>query len=62
MLYHTEEAKSICNIVSVGLAFGTLSQILPQSAAVLSITWTLIRVGERIVSKIKRRKIEPLDY
>ncbi|MBV2150202.1 hypothetical protein KRZ98_18360 [Sphingobium sp. AS12] len=61
MLHHTEEAKSVGDIVSVGLAFGTLSQILPQIAAVLSITWTLIRVGEWLVSKIKKRRSDILD-
>lgn len=58
MLHHTEEAKSVGDIVSVGLAFGTLSQILPQIAAVLSITWTVIRIGEWAYHKLRNAQKE----
>jgi hypothetical protein len=56
MLDHFSEAKNLGDALSFGLAVATLSQILPQIAALLSITWTLIRIGDWAVGKIKRQK------
>ena len=41
-----EHTKSIIDWTSVGVAFGTLLQILPTIAAALSILWTVIRIYE----------------
>jgi hypothetical protein len=41
-----EHTKSIIDWTSVGVAFGSLLQILPSIAAALSILWTIIRIYE----------------
>jgi hypothetical protein len=41
-----EHTKSIIDWTSVGVAFGSLLQILPSIAAALSILWTVIRIYE----------------
>jgi hypothetical protein len=41
-----EHTKSIIDWTSVGVAFGSLLQILPSIAAALSVVWTLIRIYE----------------
>lgn len=61
MLHFLEDTKNVGDIVSLGLVIGTLSQLLPQIAAILSIAWTVIRISEWAWSKIKRRKVDPLD-
>lgn len=54
MIHHTDEAKSVVDFLSVGLALGTVAEILPQVAAVLSIAWTLLRIGEWVYQKVKK--------
>lgn len=61
MIHHLEDARNIGDILSGLLAVGTLAQLLPQIAAVLSIGWTLIRIAEWIRSKMRKRRIDPLD-
>lgn len=39
-------AKASVDVLSVGVAFGTVAQLLPHLAALLSIIWTLIRILE----------------
>jgi len=41
-----EHTKSVIDWTSIGIAFGSLLQILPSIAAALSILWTLIRIYE----------------
>jgi hypothetical protein len=41
-----EHTKSIIDWTSIGIAFGSLMQILPSIAAALSILWTVIRIYE----------------
>jgi hypothetical protein len=41
-----EHTKSVIDWTSVGVAFGSLLQILPSIAAALSILWTVIRIYE----------------
>jgi hypothetical protein len=41
-----EHTKSIIDWTSIGVAFGSLLQILPSIAAALSILWTIIRIYE----------------
>ena len=41
-----EHTKSIIDWTSIGVAFGSLLQILPSIAAALSILWTVIRIYE----------------
>mgnify|MGYP003393133336 CR=1 FL=1 len=55
MFHQFDSAKNAGDILSAGLVLGTLTQILPQVAAVLSITWTVIRIGEWLHSKFKRK-------
>jgi hypothetical protein len=38
-----EHTKSVIDWTSIGIAFGSLMQILPSIAAALSILWTVIR-------------------
>ncbi len=41
-----EHTKHVIDWTSIGIAFGSLIQILPSIAAALSIVWTLIRIYE----------------
>ncbi len=41
-----EHTKHVIDWTSIGIALGTLIQILPSIAAALSIVWTLIRIYE----------------
>ena len=41
-----EHTKSVIDWTSIGIAFGSLMQILPSIAAALSILWTIIRIYE----------------
>jgi hypothetical protein len=41
-----EASKHIIDAVSIVTVLGTLAQILPAIAAVLSIVWTVIRIWE----------------
>lgn len=61
MVQHFDDAKNVGDIVSGALALGTLAQILPQVAAVLSIAWTVLRFIEWGRSKLKKKDIDPLD-
>ena len=42
----SEASKHIIDAVSIVTVLGTLAQILPAIAAVLSIVWTVIRIWE----------------
>jgi hypothetical protein len=41
------------------VALGTLAKILPALAALLSCIWYLIRIGEWVAKKARRRQAEP---
>jgi len=41
-----DHTKSVIDWTSIGIAFGSLIQILPSIAAALSILWTVIRIYE----------------
>lgn len=41
-----EHTKHVIDWTSIGIAFGSLVQILPSIAAALSIVWSLIRIYE----------------
>jgi len=41
-----EHTKHVIDWTSIGIAFGSLLQILPSIAAALSILWTVIRIYE----------------
>jgi hypothetical protein len=41
-----EHTKHVIDWTSIGIAFGSLMQILPSIAATLSIVWTVIRIYE----------------
>jgi hypothetical protein len=41
-----EHTKHVIDWTSIGIAFGSLVQILPSIAAALSIIWSVIRIYE----------------
>lgn len=41
-----EHTKHVIDWTSIGIAFGTLMQMLPSIAAALSIVWSVIRIYE----------------
>ena len=41
-----EHTKHVFDWTSIGIAFGSLVQLLPSIAAALSVLWTLIRIYE----------------
>jgi len=46
MTEHHDTAKSVVDVVSVATVVGTLVQLLPAVAALLTIAWTIIRIYE----------------
>lgn len=50
-------AKASVDVLSFGVAVGTVTQLLPHLAALLTIIWTLIRILETdtVRSLVKRR-------
>ena len=55
-----EHTKSVIDWTSIGVAFGTLLQILPSIAAALSIVWTIIRIYETktVQTWLKRKQVD----
>lgn len=52
-------ATALGDVISVGVIIGTISQVLPAIAAIMSIVWTLIRIFEtqtvqRIIHRDRR--------
>lgn len=55
-------AKLSADVLSAGIAVGTLAQLLPHLAAILTIVWTLIRIFETdTVRAVFRRKKDRVD-
>lgn len=46
MVDNTETAKTIGDVLSITTVIGTLAQVLPSMAAIISIVWTSIRIYE----------------
>ena len=57
-----DAAKLSFDVMSAGIVVGTLAQLLPHIAALLTIVWTLIRIFEtdtvRSVLQRRRRDLE----
>ena len=55
-----EHTKHVIDYTSIGVAFGSLIQILPSIAAALSIVWSVIRIYETktVQSWLKKRKAQ----
>lgn len=51
-------AKATVDVMSYGIAVGTVAQLLPSIAALLTIVWTLIRILETDTVKtlLQRRR------
>ena len=47
----TESTKDVCDVLSAMCALGTLAQILPPLAALLTIIWTGVRIFDRFKGK-----------
>lgn len=62
MVHQTNDVKNMLDLMSVGAALGSAAQILPTVAAVASLVWTTIRIGEWVYLKIKKRHFNPLDH
>ncbi|WP_185928734.1 hypothetical protein [Sphingomonas sp. IC081] len=46
--------RNVIDVVSAGTAVATVAQVLPTAAAVLSIIWTMIRIGEWAALKLRK--------
>ena len=58
----SETTKHIVDGVSVFTVLGTLAQILPPIAALLSIIWTCIRIMEtRTVARLLGKNVQTTD-
>lgn len=56
---HIEQAKSLGDGLSFTVAVGTMVQLLPSVAAILTIVWTAIRIYEtETVKRLLRRRRE----
>lgn len=57
MHHKTEVVKHVGDVAAAGITVGTIAQILPSIAAVLTIIWTGIRIWEMdTVQKLFRKK------
>lgn len=56
MVNETHDLKNAIDLVSVGAALGTMAQVLPTVAAVASLIWTTIRIGEWAYSKLQKKR------
>ncbi len=55
-------AKLSFDVMSAGIVVGTLAQMLPHIAALLTIVWTLIRIFEtETVQTVLRRRRRDLE-
>lgn len=55
----TETAKYAGDALSIGVVVGTLADILPAVAALLTVIWTLIRIFEtKTVQQLLGRKVK----
>lgn len=54
-----DHTKHVIDYTSIGVAFGSLIQILPSIAAALSIVWTVIRIYETKTVQAWLRKRKP---
>ena len=55
-------AKLSFDVMSAGIVVGTLAQMLPHIAALLTIVWTLIRIFETdTVQTVLRRRRRDLE-
>ena len=57
---HAETAKSLGDVLSITVAVGTLVNLLPSIAALLTIIWTAIRIIETdtvrgLIAKFRRK-------
>jgi len=50
----TEPVKHFVDAVSAVTALGTLAQVLPPIAALLTIFWTFVRIYDRFISSNKK--------
>lgn len=50
------DLKNLIDFASAGAAIGTLAQVLPTAAAAASLIWTVIRIGEWLIAKLKPDK------
>lgn len=62
MVHQTNDVKNAIDFLSTGAAIGAAAQVLPTIAAVASLIWTAIRIGEWAYSKWKKRQFNPLDH
>ncbi len=54
--------KASADVVSAGIVVGTIAQLLPHVAAILTILWTLIRIYETdTVQALVRRPVRDSD-
>jgi hypothetical protein len=61
VIEESNDIKNVIDMVSTGLALGTVADVLPTMAAVASLVWTVIRIGEWAYAKWKKRHTNPLD-
>jgi chromate transport protein ChrA len=53
---HSETAKTVMDVLSIGTVIGTIAQVLPAIAAIFTIVWTVIRIYEtKTVQAILKR-------
>ena len=56
MVHETHDVKNLLDLVSLGAAAGAMAQIVPTAAALASLIWTVIRIGEWALAKWQARK------
>lgn len=50
---HLDHAKTLGDLLSGAVALGTLVQYLPQVAAAASLMWSVIRIMEWLINRLR---------
>jgi hypothetical protein len=58
---HSVDAKLVLDTLSIGALLGTVVNVLPHIATVLTVVWMSMRIGETLYSWIKKKPPEIKD-
>ena len=58
---HSVDVKLVLDTLSIGALLGTVVEVLPHVATVLTVVWMSMRIGETFYGWIKKKPSENKD-
>ena len=58
---HSVDAKLVLDTLSIGALLGTVVEVLPHIATVLTVVWMSMRIGETFYGWVKKKPPENKD-